>query len=159
MDEKKIPVESLLSTILIGIYTLVFLGVEIWAVYLAKHAGEITSAGMNLATSAGEKGDYISGYFMFPGSITALLGGMTGLAAIFAAAGLALLALFFMFLLIISCVMLKDRKIKVDAWIKEIVFLILTCVSAFFFQSIWLTIMMGIHVLLAGKVLVSKKSC
>ena len=55
MDEKKIPVESLLSTILIGIYTLVFLGVEIWAVYLAKHAGEITSAGMNLATSAGEK--------------------------------------------------------------------------------------------------------
>ena len=44
----------------------------------------ITTSGMNLATNPGENGDYISGYLILPGSLTALLGGMTGVVAFLA---------------------------------------------------------------------------
>ena len=56
----------------------------IGSLFLVRYAGELTTVGMNLATNPGENGDYISGYLILPGSLTALLGGMTGVVAFLA---------------------------------------------------------------------------
>ena len=118
MNDKKIPLGSLVSTILIGIYAIFLFCAGIGSIFLGRYAGEITAAGINLATDSGGNGDYISGYLMFPGSLTALLGGMTGAVAFILAAGIVLLLLIFLVLLISSIVMLKKQKIKADACVK-----------------------------------------
>ena len=83
-NNKKIPLGSLISTILIGVYMMFSLCAGIGSLFLVRYAGELTTVGMNLATNPGENGDYISGYLILPGSFTALLGGMTGVVAFLA---------------------------------------------------------------------------
>ena len=155
MNDKKIPLGSLISTILIGIYTIFLLCAGIGSIFLGRYAGKITSAGINLATDSGGNGDYISGYLMFPGSLTALLGGMTGAVAFLLAAGIVLLI--FMILLISSIVILKKQKIKADACVKITVFCILSIFSWLLFQSIWITLLLIIPAALGMMVLLKAK--
>lgn len=157
MNDKKIPLGSLISTILIGIYTIFLLCAGIGSIFLGRYAGKITSAGINLATDSGGNGDYISGYLMFPGSLTALLGGMTGAVAFLLAAGIVLLLLIFMILLISSIVILKKQKIKADACVKITVFCILSIFSWLLFQSIWITLLLIIPAALGMMVLLKAK--
>ena len=138
MNDKKIPLGSLISTILIGIYTIFFLCAGIASLFLVRHAAEITTAGINLATNSGENGDYIGGYLIFPGSLTALLGGMTGVVAFLLAIGIVLLFVIFLILLISSIVMLKKQKIKADAYAKITIFSILSILFWILFQSAWI---------------------
>ena len=153
MNDKKIPRGSLISTILIGIYTIFLLCAGIGSTFLGRYAGEITAAGINLATDSGGNGDYISGYLMFPGSLTALLGGMTGAVACLLAAGIVLLLLIFLILLISSIVMLKKQKIKADACVKITIFCILSILSWILFQSVWITLLLIIPAALGMAVL------
>jgi hypothetical protein len=157
MNDKKIPLGALISTILIGIYTIVLLCAGIGSIFLGSYAGKITSAGINLATDSGGNGDYISGYLMFPGSLTALLGGMTGAVAFLLAAGIVLLLLIFLILLISSIVMLKKQKIKADACVKITVFCILSIFSWLLFQSVWITLLLIIPAALGMEVLLKAK--
>lgn len=156
MNDKKIPLGALISTILIGIYTIILFCAGIGSILLGRYAGKIASAGINLATDSGENGDYISGYLMFPGSLTALLGGMTGAVAFLLAAGIVLLLLIFLILLISSIVMLKNQKIKADACVKITVFCILSIFSLLLFQSVWITVVMAIPAVL-GIITLSRK--
>ena len=135
MNDKKIPLGSLISTILIGIYTTFFLCARIASLFLVRHAAKITTAGINLATNSGGNGDYIGGYLIFPGSLTALLGGMTGVVAFLVVVGLVLLFVIFLILFISSIVMLKKQKIKADACVKIVVCFILSILSWVLFQS------------------------
>ncbi len=107
MNNKKIPLGSLISTILIGIYMIFFLCAGIGSLFLVRYAGEITTVGINLTTNSGGNGDYISGYLMLTGSITALFGEMTEVVAILLAAESVLLLFIFLILLIFSIGMLK----------------------------------------------------
>lgn len=58
MKDKKLPLESLLSTILIGGYTIILLCVGIGIIFLVRYAGKIATAGMNLATGTVGNGDF-----------------------------------------------------------------------------------------------------
>ena len=98
-NNKKIPLGSLISTILIGVYMMFSLCAGIGSLFLVRYAGELTTVGMNLATNPGENGDYISGYLILPGSLTALLGGMTGVVAFLVVVGLVLLFVIFLILI------------------------------------------------------------
>lgn len=157
MDNKKIPLGSLISTILIGIYTIFLLCAGIESIFLSRYAGEITAAGINLATDSGGNGDYISGYLMFPGSLAALLGGMTGAVAFLLAAGIVLLLLIFLILLISSIVMLKKQKITADACVKITVFCILSIFSWLLLQSVRVTLLLMIPAVLGMMVLLKVK--
>ena len=110
----------------------------IGSLFLVRYAGELTTVGMNLATNPGENGDYISGYLILPGSLTALLGGMTGVVAFLLAVGIVLLFVIFLILLISSIVMLKKQKLKADAYVKITIFSILSILSWVLFQSAWI---------------------
>lgn len=134
-NNKKIPLGSLISTILIGVYMMFSLCAGIGSLFLVRYAGELTMVGMNLATNSGENGDYISGYLILPGSLTALLGGMTGVVAFLVVVGLVLLFVIFLILFISSIVMLKKQKIKADACVKIVVCFILSILSWVLFQS------------------------
>lgn len=157
MKNKKIPLGSLISTILIGIYMIFFLCAGIGSLFLVRYAGEITTVGINLATIPGENGDYISGYLMFPGSLTALLGGMTGVVAFLLVVGFVLLFVIFLILFIFSIVMLKRQKIKADACVKITVCFILSILSWVLLQSAWIILLLiipaalGITVLLKAE--------
>ena len=154
MNDKKIPLGSLISTIIISVYMIFLFCAGIGTIFLGRYAGKITTAGINLATDSGGNGDYISGYFIFPGSLAALLGGMTGTMAFLLAAGCILLFLVFLILLIISVVMLKKQKIKADACVKITAFFIFSILSWILLQSVWITLLLilpgtlGIPVLL-----------
>lgn len=137
-NNKKIPLGSLISTILIGVYMMFSLCAGIGSLFLVRYAGELTTVGMNLATNPGENGDYISGYLILPGSLTALLGGMTGVVVFLLAVGIALLFVIFLILLISSIVMLKKQKIKADAYVKITIFSILSILSCVLFQNAWI---------------------
>ena len=138
MNDKKIPLGSLISTILIGIYTIFFLCAGIASLFLVRYTAEITTAGINLATNSGGNEDYIGGYLIFPGSLTALLGGMTGVVAFLLAVGIVFLFVMFLILLISSIVMLKKQKIKADAYVKITIFSIFSILSWVLFQSAWI---------------------
>lgn len=147
-NNKTIPLGSLISTILIGIHMMFSLCAGIGSLFLVRYAGEITAVGINLATISGENGDYISGYLMFPGSLTALLGGMTGVVAFLLVVGLVLLFVIFLILFISSIVMLKKQKIKADACVKITVCLILSILSWVLFQSAWIVLLLIIPAVL-----------
>lgn len=157
MNNKKIPLGSLISTILIGIYMICFLCAGIGSLFLVRYAGEITTVGINLATTPGGNGGYISGYLMLPGSITALLGGMTGVVAFLLVVGLVLLFVIFLILFISSIIMLKKQKIKADACVKIVACFILSILSWVLFQSAWIIVLLiipaalGITVLLKAE--------
>ena len=141
-NNKKIPLGSLISTILIGVYMMFSLCAGIGSLFLVRYAGELTTVGMNLATNHGENGDYISGYLILPGSLTALLGGMTGVVAFLVVVGLILLFVIFLILFISSIVMLKKQKIKADACVKIVVCFILSILSWVLFQSAWIVVLL-----------------
>ena len=147
-NNKKIPLGSLISTILIGIYMMFSLCAGIGSLFLVRYAGEITTVGMNLVTNPRENGDYISGYLILPGSFTALLGGMTGVVAFLVVVGLVLLFVIFLILFISSIVMLKKQQIKADACVKITVCLILSILSWALFQSAWIILLLIIPVVL-----------
>lgn len=157
MKDKKLPLESLLSTILIGGYTIFLLCVGIGIIFLGRYAGKIVTAGINLTTTSGGNGDYISGYLMLPGFFATLLGGMTGTVAFLLAAWMILLLLIFLILLVSSIVMLKKRKIKVDACMKITLFFILSTLSWSLFQSVWITLLLIIPAVLGLIVLIKYK--
>ena len=127
-NNKKIPLGSLISTILIGVYMMFSLCAGIGSLFLVRYAGELTTVGMNLATNPGENGDYISGYLILPGSLTAV--------------GLVLLFVIFLILFISSIVMLKKQKIKADACVKIVVCFILSILSWVLFQSAWIVVLL-----------------
>lgn len=158
MNDKKIPLGSLVSTILIGVYTIFLLCAGIGLIFLGRYAGEITTAGFNLASGSGGSGDYISGYLIVPGSLTALLGGLTGAVVLLLAAGIVSLLIIFLILLISSIVMLKKRKIKADACIKITVFFILSILSWLLLGNIWITLLLIIPAALGIIVLFFCKS-
>ena len=141
-NNKKIPLGSLISTILIGVYMMFSLCAGIGSLFLVRHAAKITTAGINLATNSGGNGDYIGGYLIFPGSLTALLGGMTGVVAFLVVVGLVLLFVIFLILFISSIVMLKKQKIKADACVKIVVCSILSILSWVLFQSAWIVVLL-----------------
>ena len=141
-NNKKIPLGSLISTILIGVYMMFSLCAGIGSLFLVRYAGEITTVGMNLVTNPRENGDYISGYLILPGSLTALLGGMTGVVAFLVVVGLVLLFVIFLILFISSIVMLKKQQIKADACVKITVCLILSILSWVLFQSAWIVVLL-----------------
>ena len=157
MNDKKIPLGSLISTILIGIYTIFLLCAGIESIFFGRYAGKITAAGINLATDSGGNGDYISGYLMFQGSLTALLGGMNEAVAFLLAVGIVLLILIFLILLIFSIVMLKKQKLKADAYVKITVFCILSILFWLLFQSVWITLLLIIPAALGMLVLLKIK--
>mgnify|MGYP000872701218 FL=1 len=141
-NNKKIPLGSLISTILIGVYMMFSLCAGIGSLFLVRYAGELTTVGMNLATNPGENGDYIGGCLILPGSLTALLGGMTGVVAFLVVVGLVLLFVIFLILFISSIVMLKKQKIKADACVKIVVCFILSILSWVLFQSAWIAVLL-----------------
>lgn len=155
MNDKKIPFGSLISTILIGIYTIFFLCAGIASLFLFRYATEITTAGINLATNFGGNGDYIGGYLIFPSSLTVLFGGMTGIIGFLLAVGIVLLFVVFLILLISSIVMLKKQKIKADACVKITIFSIFSILSLVLFQSAWIILPLIIPVILGITVLLS----
>lgn len=157
MKDKKLPLVSLLSTILIGGYMIVLLCVGIVTIFLGRYAGGLITAGMNLTANSVGNGDYISGYLMLPRFLSALLGGMTGAVAFLLAAGMFLLFLLFLILLISSIVMLKKRKIKADACVKIIIFFNLSILSWLLLQSVRITLLLIIPAIMGLIVLIKKK--
>ena len=146
-EDSKTPPETLISTILLSIYTLLLLCIGIGIILFSKYSEKITDAGMSLTARTQSMTDYIGGYLMLPGSLA------TGIVTIILAVEILILFLFFLIALIISCVLIKKKKILADAWMKLIIFLILTCISYFFIQVTEITVLMAIPIILAGIVL------
>lgn len=151
---QKTPPETLISTILLGIYTLSLLFAEMGIILFIRYAEKITDIGTSLTARAQTMTDYIRGYLMIPGFLASLFGSVSGIIAIILAIAIVILFLLFLITLIISCVLIKKKKILVDAWIKLIIFLILTCISALFIQIVEITVLMIIPIILAGIVLI-----
>ena len=148
--KEKLPVTAWLSTVFIGVYTLfLVIGMAVLLFY-TKH---ITTAGTHMVSEARMMSDYISGYMVLPGAFTALLGSFTGVMALLLAVGIFITVLVCPVTLVISCILLKKKKLQIDAWMKLIVFLILSVLSWIIFQSIWISIIMVIPVVLSIRTL------
>lgn len=126
---QKTPPETIISTILLSIYTLSLLCIEIGIIIFSKYAEKITNAGTGLTARTQTMTDYIRGYLMLPGSLVTLFGSVSGIIAIILAVGIL-------------------------TWMKLIIFLIFTCISALFIQVGEITVLMIIPVILAGIVLI-----
>lgn len=126
---QKTPPETIISTILLSIYTLSLLCIEIGIIIFSKYAEKITNAGTGLTARTQTTTDYIRGYLMLPGSLVTLFGSVSGIIAIILAVGIL-------------------------TWMKLIIFLIFTCISALFIQVGEITVLMIIPVILAGIVLI-----
>ena len=151
--KEKLPVTACLSTVFIGVYTLfLVIGMAEIAVLLfyTKH---ITTAGTHMVSEARMMSDYISGYMVLPGVFTTLLGSFTGVMALLLALGIFIPFLVCPVTLVISCILLKKKNLQTDAWMKLIVFLILSVISFIIFQSIWICIIMVIPVFLSIRTL------
>ena len=151
---KKAPPETLISTILLSVYTLLLLFTEMGIILFIRYAEKITVAGTSLTVGTQTMADYIRGYLMIPGFLTTLFGSVSGIITIILAVGILILFLLVLITLIISCVLIKKKKILADAWIKLVIFLIFTCISALFIQVAEITVLMIIPVILAGIVLI-----
>lgn len=151
---QKTPLETLISTMLLGVYTLLLFFAEMEIILFIRYAEKITVAGTSLTARTQTMADYIRGYLMIPGFLASLFGSVSGIIAIILAVGILILFLLFLITLIISCVLIKRKKILTDAWVKLIIFLIFTCISALFIQIVEITVLMIIPVILAGIVLI-----
>lgn len=151
---QKTPPETIISTILLSIYTLSLLCIEIGIIIFSKYAEKITNAGTGLTARTQTTTDYIRGYLMLPGSLVTLFGSVSGIIAIILAVGILILFFLFLITLIISCILIKKKKLLADAWMKLSIFLIFTCISALFIQVGEITVLMIIPVILAGIVLI-----
>lgn len=151
--KEKIPVTAWLSTVFIGVYTLFLVIGMARIALLLFYTKHITTAGTHMVSEARMMSDYISGYMVLPGAFTTLLGSFTGVMALLLAVGIFIPVLVCLVTLVISCILLKKKKLQTDAWMKLIVFLILSVISFIIFQSIWICIIMVIPVILSIRTL------
>lgn len=86
--------------------------------------------------------------------LVTLFGSVSGIIAIILAVGILILFFLFLITVIISFILIKKKKLLADAWMKLIIFLIFTCISALFIQVGEITVLMIIPVILAGIVLI-----
>lgn len=147
-EKEKLPTTAWLSTVFIGVYTLFLVIAEAGIAVFLLYAKHITAAGTQMVSEAGTMSDYISGYFVLPGTFTVLLGSLTGIMAVLLAAAIFLLFLACPVALVISCILLKKRKLEADAWMKLVVFFLLSVFSWIIFQSAWVTVAMAIPAVL-----------
>ena len=150
---EKLPVTAWLSTVFIGVYTLFLVIGMVGIAVLLSYTKHITTAGTHMVSEARMMSDYISGYMVLPGAFTTLLGSFTGVMALLLAVGIFIPFLVCPVTLVISCILLKKKKLQTDAWMKLIVFLILSVLSWIIFQSIWICIIMVIPVILSIRTL------
>ena len=150
---EKVPKATLISTILIGLYMVIFSCVEIGAVLFCKIAGDATMTGVDITAMAGGSDDYISGYFIVPRILGTVFSGMTEMAVLILAVALFVVLFILLAVLVISCILIKKRKLKADAWMKIIIFSIFTCIAAYLIQSSVLAVMMAVPVVLGAYVL------
>ena len=134
---EKVSKATSFSTILIGIYMVLLSCVEIAAALFCKIAGDAAMTGVDITAMARGSDDYISGYFIVPRILGTVF----------------IVLLIFLAVLIISCILIKKRKLKADAWMKIIVFSIFTCVAAFLIQSSVIAVMMAVPVVFGAYVL------
>lgn len=154
IGNQKTPLETLISTMLLGVYTLLLFFAEMGIILFIRYIEKITDTGTSLTARAQTMTDYIRGYLMISGFLASLFGSVSGIIAIILAVGILILFLLFLITLIISCVLIKQKKILADAWIKLIIFLIFTCISSLFIQVAEITVLMILPVILAGIVLI-----
>ena len=109
--------------------------------------------GVNITVMTGGSDDYISGYLIVPRILGTVFSGMAEITVLILAAVLFIVLLIFLAVLIISCILIKKRKLKADAWMKIIIFSILTGMSAFLIQSSVLAVLMAVPVVLGAYVL------
>lgn len=147
-EKEKLPVTAWLSTVLIGIYTVFFAIAGAGIAALLFYAKHITTAGTYIVSEAGTMSDYIGGYFVLPGAFATLFGSLTGVMAFLLAAVIFIPFLASLVTLVISCILIKKRKLSADAWMKLIVFMILSVFSWIIFQNIWMVVIMTIPAVL-----------
>ena len=150
---EKLPVTAWLSTVFIGVYTLFLVIGMVGIAVLLSYTKHITTAGTQMVSEARMMSDYIGGYMVLPGAFTTLLGSFTGVMALLLAVGIFIPFLVCPVTLVISCILLQKKKLQTDAWMKLIVFLILSVLSWIIFQSIWICIIMVIPVILSIRTL------
>lgn len=109
--------------------------------------------GVDIAVMTGGSDDYISGYLIVPRILGTVFSGMAEITVLLLAAVLFIVLLILLAVLVISCILIKKRKLKADAWMKIIIFSILTGMSAFFIQSSVLAVLMAVPVVLGAYVL------
>ena len=143
---EKVSKATSFSTILIGIYMVLLSCVEIAAALFCKIAGDAAMTGVDITAMARGSDDYISGYFIVPRILGTVFSGMAEITVLILAAVLFIV-------LLISCILIKKRKLKADAWMKIIVFSIFTCVAAFLIQSSVIAVMMAVPVVFGAYVL------
>ena len=156
-EREKLPVTAWLSTVFIGIYTLLLAIAGAGFVAFLFYAKHITTAGTQMVSKAEAMSDYISGYIVLPGVFTTLLGCLTGVMAILLAAAIFVLFLACTVTLVMSCSLLKKRKLEPDARMKLIVFLILSVLSWIIFQNAWISVVIAIPAVLGIMTLSGRK--
>mgnify|MGYP004729373805 CR=1 FL=1 len=142
-----------ISTAVIGIYLLFLIVIGVKTALLCHDFSKISMIGIDLTAGANNLDDYISGYAMVPGAFFTLLGSSFGGVIFF----LLMFAIVFACVvllvhIVISCILIKKRKLKADAWMKIIVFSIFTCVAAFLIQSSVIAVMMAVPVVFGAYV-------
>ena len=150
---EKVSKATSFSTILIGLYMVILSCLEIGAILFCKIAGDATMTGVDIAVMTGGSDDYISGYLIVPRILGTVFSGMAEITVLILAAVLFIVLLIFLTVLIISCILIKKRKLRADAWMKIIIFSILTGMSAFLIQSSVLAVLMAVPVVLGAYVL------
>ena len=156
-EEEKLPPTAWLSTLLIGIYTLFLAIIEARIAIFLFYAKNITTAGAHIISESETMSDYIGGYLVLSGAFTTMLGGLTGVMAFLLAAGIFILFLACLVILVISCLLLQKRKLQVDAWMKLIIFFILSLLSWLLFRSVQITLLLIIPAILGIMVLLKNK--
>ena len=157
LEKAKLPPTAWLSTLLNGIYTLFLAIVEARIAVFLFYAKNITTAGAHIISESETMSDYIGGHLVLSGAFTTMLGGLTGVMAFLLAAGIFILFLVCLVTLVISCLLLQKRKLKVDAWIKLIIFFILSLLSWLLFRSVQITLLLIIPAILGIMVLLKNK--
>lgn len=150
---EKVSKAASFSTILIGLYMVILSCLEIGAILFCRIAGDATVTGADITVMTGGSDDYISGYLIVPRILGTVFSGMAEITVLLLAAVLFIVLLIFLAVLIISCILIKKRKLKADAWMKIIIFSILTGMSAFLIQSSVLAVLMAVPVVLGAYVL------
>ena len=156
-EEEKLPPTAWLSTLLIGIYTLFLAIVEARIAIFLFYAKNITTAGAYIISESETMSDHIGGHLVLSGVFTTMLGGLTGVMAFLLAAGIFILFLACLVILVISCLLLQKRKLQVDAWMKLIIFFILSLLSWLLFRSVQITLLLIIPAILGIMVLLKNK--
>ena len=156
-EKEKLPPTAWLSTLLIGIYTLFLAIVEARIAIFLFYAKNITTAGAHIISESETMSDYISGHLVLSGVFTTMLGGLTGVMAFLLAAEIFILFLVCLVTLVISCLLLKKRKLRVDAWMKLIIFVILPILSWLLLQSVWIILFLIIPAVLGMMILLKNK--